>query len=149
MAEQQLVVFGLGKEEYGVDIIEVQEIVRLQEITQVPNAPDFVEGIINLRGKVIPLIDLRKRFGFAAGEHSADTRIIVISISDSLVGIIVDSVSEVLRLNDEDMEPPPRIVAGIGREYIKGVGKIGDRLIILLDLDRILNAEEKDLLIEI
>ncbi len=146
MAERQLVVFGLGDEEFGVDIIQVQEIVRLQEVTKIPNAPEFVEGIVNLRGKVIPLIDLRKRFGFAKVEHDDDSRIIVTSFNDNLIGIIVDNVTEVIRLQEEQIEPPPNIVAGIGREYLQGVGKIENRLVVLLELDRILNIEERETL---
>ncbi len=143
MAERQLVVFGLGDEEFGVDIIQVQEIVRLQEVTKIPNAPEFVEGIVNLRGKVIPLIALRKRFGFAQVDHDDDSRIIVTSVNENLIGIIVDNVSEVIRLQEEQIEPPPNIVAGIGREYLQGVGKVEDRLVVLLELDRILNLDEK------
>ena len=146
MAERQLVVFGLGDEEFGVDIIQVQEIVRLQEVTKIPNAPAFVEGIVNLRGKVIPLIDLRKRFGFANVEHDDESRIIVTSFNENLIGIIVDNVSEVIRLQEEQIEPPPNIVAGVGREYIQGVGKVEDRLVVLLELDRILNLDEKQAL---
>jgi len=144
MAERQLVVFGLGEEEFGVDIIQVQEIVRLQEVTKIPNAPEFVEGIVNLRGKVIPLIDLRKRFGFSKVDHDDDSRIIVTMVNESLIGIIVDNVTEVIRLQEEQIEPPPGIVAGIGREYLQGVGKVENRLVVLLELDRILNLEEKE-----
>jgi purine-binding chemotaxis protein CheW len=147
MAERQLVVFGLGDEEFGVDIIQVQEIVRLQEVTKIPNAPEFVEGIVNLRGRVIPLIDLRKRFGFVKVDHDDDSRIIVTSFNENLIGIIVDNVSEVIRLQEEQIEPPPNIVAGIGREYLQGVGKVEDRLVVLLELDRILNMDEKATLV--
>ena len=144
MAERQLVVFGIADEEFGVDIIQVQEIVRLQEITKVPNAPAFVEGIINLRGRVIPLVDLRKRFNFSQKEHDDDSRIIVTTIEENLIGIIVDSVAEVLRIEEEAIEPAPPIVAGVGREYLEGVGKIDNRLIVLLELEQILSSAEKE-----
>jgi purine-binding chemotaxis protein CheW len=113
------------------------------EITKVPRAPEFVEGVINLRGKVIPIIDLRKRFGLESREHDKHTRIIVIEISNMIVGFVVDSVSEVLRIPADTVEPPPPVVAGLESEYISGVGKLADRLLILLDLDRLLSGEEQ------
>ncbi len=139
MAERQLVVFNIGDETFGVDIIQVQEIVRLQEITKIPSTPEFVEGIVNLRGKVIPLVDMRKRFGFTQKTNDEDSRIIVTVLGGQMIGIIVDNVSEVLRIQDEDIEAPPDIVAGVGREYLQGVGKVDGRLIVLLDLNSILN----------
>jgi purine-binding chemotaxis protein CheW len=139
----QLVSFKLKEEEFGVDILQVQEIIRMQEITHVPNAPDFVEGVINLRGRVIPIVDLRKRFGLEHKEHGSATRIIVVMIGQVTVGLIVDEVSEVLRIPEDTVEPPPPIVAGIESDYIKGVGKLEDRLLILLDLNKILSREEK------
>ncbi len=139
----QLVSFKLRDEEFAVDILQVQEIIRLQDITNVPNAPAFVEGVINLRGRVIPIIDLRKRFALESAEHSASTRIIVVMIDNVTVGLIVDEVSEVLRIPEDTVEPPPPIVAGIESDYIKGVGKLEDRLLILLDLGKILSRKEK------
>lgn len=142
----QLVTFSIGEEEFGVDILKVQEIIRTMEITRVPKAPDFVEGVINLRGNVIPIIDLRKRFGLETRSHDKHTRIIVIEINNMIVGFVVDSVSEVLRIPANTVEPPPPVVAGLESEYISGVGKLEDRLLILLDLDRLLSGEEKDVL---
>lgn len=142
----QLVTFSIGEEEFGVDILKVQEIIRTMEITKVPKAPDFVEGVINLRGNVIPIIDLRKRFGLATREHDKHTRIIVIEISNMIVGFVVDSVSEVLRIPANTVEPPPPVVSGLESEYISGVGKLEDRLLILLDLDRLLSGDEKKVL---
>jgi purine-binding chemotaxis protein CheW len=142
----QLVTFSIGEEEFGVDILKVQEIIRTMEITKVPKAPAFVEGVINLRGKVIPIIDLRRRFGLATRDHDKNTRIIVIEINNMIVGFVVDSVSEVLRIPASTVEPPPPVVAGLESEYISGVGKLEDRLLILLDLDRLLSSEEKDML---
>ncbi|MBE9502939.1 MAG: chemotaxis protein CheW [Proteobacteria bacterium] len=139
----QLVSFKLGNEEFAVDILKIQEINRMIEITKVPKSPDFVEGVINLRGKVIPIIDLRKRFGMEVTEHTKNTRIVVVDIDNKVVGLIVDGVSEVLRLPASTVEPPPPIVAGIDAEYINGVGKMEDRLLILLELEKVLSQEEK------
>ncbi|MBG0776442.1 MAG: chemotaxis protein CheW [Desulfovibrionaceae bacterium] len=146
---QQLVTFSIGDEEFGVDILKVQEIIRTMEITKVPRAPEFVEGVINLRGKVIPIIDLRMRFGLTTREHDKHTRIIVIEINNMIVGFVVDSVSEVLRIPASTIEPPPPVVSGLESEYISGVGKLEDRLLILLDLDRLLSGEERNALVQI
>lgn len=140
----QLVTFKIGDEEFGVDILKVQEIIRMMPITKVPNAPAFVEGVINLRGKVIPVIDMRKRFGMAASAHNDQTRIEVMDLQGQVVGFVVDAVSEVLRIKESTVEPPPPVVAGIGSEYMRGVGKLEDRLLILLDLDKLLDEKELD-----
>ena len=145
----QLVTFSIGEEEFGVDILKVQEIIRTMEITKVPRAQDFVEGVINLRGKVIPIIDLRRRFGFTSKEHDKHTRIIVIEINNMIVGFVVDSVSEVLRIPAATVEPPPPVVAGVESEYIGGVGKLQDRLLILLDLDKLLSGEDMEALSQV
>ena len=142
----QLVTFSIGEEEFGVDILKVQEIIRTMEITKVPRAQDFVEGVINLRGKVIPIIDLRRRFGLDSKPHDKHTRIIVIEINNMIVGFVVDSVSEVLRIPAGTVEPPPPVVAGVESEYISGVGKLQDRLLILLDLDKLLSGEDMEAL---
>ena len=142
LKQQQLVSFRIGTEEYGVSIMKVQEIIRMQEITKVPQMPVFIEGIINLRGNVIPIVDLRKRFNLPSVERTGETRIVVVSVRERVMGIVVDGVSEVLRLSDEQIEPPPPAVSNIGREYIKGVGKLEKRLLILLDIDRILTSDE-------
>ncbi len=141
--EKQLVVFQLAAELYGVEISRVHEIIRLQSVTRVPRAPAFVEGVINLRGKVIPVVDLGRRFGLPLGEHSRASRIVVVEIGDQVVGIIVDAVSEVLRVNTSIVEPPSPVVAGIDSEYLEGIAKLPDRLVILLDLDRVLAKEER------
>ncbi|WP_027179864.1 chemotaxis protein CheW [Maridesulfovibrio bastinii] len=145
----QLVTFSIGDEEFGVDILKVQEIIRTMEITRVPRAPEFVEGVINLRGKVIPIIDLRRRFGLPTRDHDQHTRIIVIEISNMIVGFVVDSVSEVLRIPEGTVEPPPPVVSGLESEYISGVGKLEDRLLILLDLDRLLSSDEQEQLAQV
>mgnify|MGYP003623491580 FL=1 len=145
----QLVTFSIGEEEFGVDILKVQEIIRTMEITKVPRAQDFVEGVINLRGKVIPIIDLRRRFGLSSKKHDKHTRIIVIEINNMIVGFVVDSVSEVLRIPAGTVEPPPPVVAGVESEYISGVGKLHDRLLILLDLDKLLSNEDLENLMQL
>ena len=141
----QLVTFSIGEEEFGVNILKVQEIIRTMEITKVPRAPEFVEGVINLRGKVIPIIDLRRRFGLAPKAHDKNTRIIVIEINNIIVGFVVDAVSEVLRIPASTVEPPPPVV-GVDSDYISGVGKLQDRLLIMLDLDKLLSSEDMDML---
>ncbi|HZY98013.1 MAG TPA: chemotaxis protein CheW [Candidatus Baltobacteraceae bacterium] len=139
----QVVSFRLGGEEYGVDIAQVQEIIRMVEITHVPRAPRFMEGVINLRGQLIPIIDLRTRFGMTRIDPTKGTRIVVTEIGSKRVGIVVDSVSEVLNIPTENVEDAPEMVAGVGTEYIQGVGKLGERLIIMLDLTMVISTEEK------
>ncbi len=144
----QIVSFKLGKEEFGVDILLVQEINRMTQITKVPNSPDFVEGVINLRGKVIPVIDLRRRMNLERVEHDKGTRIIVVEIQNRTIGFIVDSVNEVLRVPADTFEAPPEMVSGIGSEFIRAVGKLEDRLLILIDLNKILLDEETAVMAE-
>ncbi len=138
----QLVSFHIGGEEFGLNILRVQEIIRIQALTRVPNSPPFVDGVINLRGKVIPVIALRKRFGLEELAHDKQTRIVVIEIKGTVLGFIVDSVSEVLRIPVETVEPPPRL-GKVEREYVSGVGKLDNRLLILLDVDRLMSDSEE------
>ena len=147
--ERQLVVFELGKEYFGVNIIIVDGIIKIQEITSVPLALDFVEGITNLRGSVLPVIDLRKRLGMPVGENTGDTRIIVVNTDDAKIGMIVDAVSEVLTILDETIEATPPVVSTIDTAFITGIAKLEDRLIILLDLDKVLSADEREALKEL
>lgn len=142
----QLVTFSISEEEFGVNILKVQEIIRTMEITKVPRAPEFVEGVINLRGKVIPIIDLRRRFNLAPKPHDKNTRIIVIEINNIIVGFVVDAVSEVLRIPASTVEPPPPVVAGVDSDYVSGVGKLQERLLIMLDLDKLLSSEDMEML---
>jgi purine-binding chemotaxis protein CheW len=143
METVQVVSFKLGSEEYGVEIAQVQEINRMVAVTHVPRAPQFMEGVINLRGQLIPIIDLRTRFGMQRAEHTKNTRIVVTEIGAKRVGMVVDSVSEVLRLPVDAIEDAPDMITGVDTEYIRGVGKIEDRLIILLDLAKIITGSEK------
>ena len=139
--ELQLVIFRLAQEEYGLPITKVQEINRLVPITKLPQTPLFMEGIINLRGRIIPVIDLRKRFGLALSEHNEDSRIIIVEVSGQTVGVIVDAVAEVVRIAAASIEPPPPAFI-LDAKYIQGVGKLGDRLLILLEIDQILTSQE-------
>ncbi|WP_340820732.1 chemotaxis protein CheW [Methanolobus sp. WCC4] len=139
----QMVVFQLGDEEFGVEIMKVQEIIRMPEITQIPQSPDFVEGVINLRGRIIVVINLDKRFNLSSKEVDEHSRIIVVEIGDNVVGMIVDSVNEVLRIPASSVDPAPELVmSSVSKEYITGVGKMDNRLLIFLDLARILDKKE-------
>ncbi|MBN2473520.1 MAG: chemotaxis protein CheW [Pirellulales bacterium] len=138
----QLVSFRLGKEEYGIEITKIREIILMGEITRIPQTPDYVKGLINLRSTVIPVIDLRIRFGLPETELTDESRIMVLHVGTKTIGIIVDAVSEVLRVSPEMIAPPPPTVAGLGREYLTGLVKQQDRLLILLDIDKIFSTEE-------
>lgn len=140
----QIVSFKLGAEEFAIDILLVQEINRIVDITMVPKAPAFVEGVINLRGKIVPILDLRKRFGFPKADTTDQSRIIVVDVQGRVLGLVVDSVSEVLRIPAHILDPPPSLMAGVSASYIKGVGKIQDRLLILLDLGKVLGDQETE-----
>ncbi|SFM61208.1 chemotaxis protein CheW [Methanolobus profundi] len=141
----QMVVFQLGGEEFGVEIMKVQEIIRMPEITQIPQSPEFVEGVINLRGRIIVVINLDKRFNLVSKEEDEHSRIIVVEIGDHVVGMIVDSVNEVLRIPASSVDPAPELVmSNVSKEYITGVGKMDDRLLILLDLGKVMGKKEVD-----
>lgn len=141
--ERQLVVFDLGGEVYGVDINTVREIIRVQEITHVPNAPEFVEGVINLRGKVIPIVDLRKKFALQKGDETKENRIVVVDIAGEDIGVMVDAVAEVMRLPSDSVEPTGDLIATDDSYYIEGIANLGERLIILLDLEKVLSKEQR------
>lgn len=138
----QLVTFNLGGEEYAVDILKVQEINRMKEITRVPNAPHYVEGVINLRGKVIPVVCLRRFFGMPAEEDRMKQKIMIMDIQGVTIGLIVDSVSEVLRISSSIVEPPPEMTYSVNTKFISGIAKLDERLIILLDMDKLIGKDE-------
>lgn len=138
----QLVSFMVGTEEFAVPILSVQEINRMMQITRVPQSPPFIEGVINLRGKIIPVMDLRKRFGLQETGDASDERIIVVEVGARVIGFTVDQVNEVLRISADIVEPPPAMVCGVDSDYVQGVGKLEDRLLILLDLDRLFNSAD-------
>ncbi|MEL6498704.1 MAG: chemotaxis protein CheW [Planctomycetota bacterium] len=136
----QLVTFEVSSEEFAVDILAVQEINRMLELTRVPASPPAVEGVINLRGKIIPVLDLRKRFGMHATDKTDQMRIIVVEVHNRVIGFIVDRVHEVLRIGSSIVEPAPAMVCSIDSDFIAGVGKLEDRLLILLDLEKLFDA---------
>jgi purine-binding chemotaxis protein CheW len=144
--EQQLVLFQVSGEDYGIDICEVQRLIEVPEITRVPRAPDFVAGVIDVRGDIIPVINLKKRFGFENTDIGENGRIVIVEIGDQIVGFLVDGVSEVTRLAGEDIEPPGEVVEGTDSDFIAGIGKqLKDgkhRLIVVLDPSRILTRED-------
>lgn len=140
VSEIQLVVFDLASEHYGVDISDVREIIRMQNITRVPGATSYVEGIINLRGKVLPVLDLRKRLGLKVADQTEESRIVVIDISEGEVGVIVDAVTEVLRVSGSSIEPPSAMVTQGNADYLRGIAKLTERLIILLDMNKLLST---------
>jgi len=140
----QLVSFMLSEEEYGVEVLRVREIIRMPGITRMPNTPHYVEGIINLRGKVIPIISMRKRFGLPEVEYTSHTRIMVMDVAGGLTGFVVDGVSEVIRIRSGEIQPPPTMVSGnVDQEFIMGVFNHADRLLIIMDVDRMFSHEEQ------
>ncbi|MBI3967336.1 MAG: chemotaxis protein CheW [Chloroflexi bacterium] len=141
-ADEQVVGLELGGETYGVEISRIQEIIRMQPITRVPNGPAFVEGVTNLRGRVIPVLDLRQRFGLVATEPTRRSRIVVAELGPHTVGLVVDAVTEVLRILADAVEPPSALVTTADSTCLRGVAKMDDRLILLLDLSRLLGEDE-------
>jgi purine-binding chemotaxis protein CheW len=139
---RQLISFTVGAEEYGLELLCVKEVIRMRQITWLPKAPSCVKGIINLRGDVIPIIDLRDRFGLDSVEQTAMTRVIVVEVDAHLVGMVVDSASQVVRVPADQFTPPPPMISKAAKDFITGVGKIGEKLIILIDANRILSSEE-------
>lgn len=146
--EEQIVVFQLMEQVYGIDINSVYEIIRMESITKVPRSLHFVEGVIDLRGRIIPVIDLSVLFGLGQNERTQASRIIIVEVSGQTIGMIVDSVQEVLRIPVSAIEPPPPVVNGIDAAYLRGIAILEERLIILLDQNKILMEEEKDQLLQ-
>lgn len=138
----QIVCFTIGNEEYGIEILKVQEILRLPQITTLPKAADFILGVIDLRGKILPIIDMSKRFGIESKTEMKDARAIVINIKGREVGLAIDSVSHVVKVDSNDIEPPPPIVKGISGRYIVGIAKVDEEFVVILDIDRIFSPNE-------
>jgi len=144
VAERKYVIFKIKDEEYGVDIMKVKEVSEFKKSTSIPNSPSFVDGIINLRGDITPIISLKKKFNIPVEKGYDDSsRIIVVNMNDKLVGFAVDEASQVISIDDSNIDPPPEIVAGLDRRYINGIGKLQDRIVIILDLERVLNENEQ------
>ena len=141
--EIQVVIFRLGREEFGVRIDQVKEIIEMTHITRMPKAPSFIEGVINLRGEVVAVIDLARQFDIPASERGEETRIVVVDVDNNIVGMIVDSVPEVLRISAENIDPTPTLIESrIDTRYIEGIGKLDDRIFVLLNLSKVLSPEE-------
>lgn len=141
---RQLVSFMLDEVEYGVDILCVHEILRFPDMTRLPNTPDFIKGVINLRGNVIPVVDVRIRFGFPVGEVTDLTRIIVIETNDKQVGLLVDNVHQVVRIPVSSIDPPSDLIMGMSEDFISGIGRLKDRLIVILNMTNIIFLEDSD-----
>ncbi len=138
----QITAFRLGKEEFGIDILYIREIIRMPVITRVPNAPAYVLGIFNMRGKVVPVVDITQRLGVARNDEVTDeTKVIVVQVNNVLVGFVVDAVSEVQRIARDIIVPPPALMENVNTKYVEGLAKLEERLIILLDLPKLLDLE--------
>ncbi len=145
---QQYVSFVLHGEEYGVPILSVHEIIRYTTLTRVPQSPEFIEGVLNLRGQVIPVVNLRDKFGLPEQETDRSTRIMVVEVKGRVIGMVVDEVSEVMQIHSEDISPPPPMGTSVNTDFISGMGKVGDKLMIILDINKILSAEEQRMMEE-
>ncbi len=137
--------FALGEEEYGVEILKVQEIRGYDTVTRLPDAPDYIKGVINLRGTIVPVIDMRLKFRLAKAEYNALTVMIVLNVADRVVGMVVDSVSDVIRLEGEQIRAVPEIGATIDRQFLTGIGTLDTRMLILLDIERLMSSAEMGL----
>lgn len=144
--ERQLVVFDLADESFGVDINTVREIIRMQHVTRIPDAPSYVEGVMNLRGTVIPVVDLRTRFGLEVAEATAQSRVVVVDLGGAGVGVLVDGVREVLRIPAGSIEPPSSVITTVDSYYLEGIANLDGRLLILLDLERALAERAQEAL---
>jgi purine-binding chemotaxis protein CheW len=141
--ELKVIVFNLGSEQYGVEVDKVKTIERMMPMTRVPKTPKFVKGVINLRGVVVPVIDLRGRFGLKETEYTNDTRIIIVNAENLEVGLIVDAASDVIDLDADGIVDPPEVVGGVKAKYLRGVAKLADdRLLVMLNLSEVLNRSE-------
>ncbi len=146
LSSMQIVCFKIGEEEYGIEILKVQEILKLAHVTALPKSADFILGIIDLRDKVIPIIDLSKRFGILRSKADKDLRAMVVDINGRKVGLAIDSVSHVMKIDGNDIEPPPQVVKGISGQYIIGIAKTGNGFIVILDITKIFSNDELNLL---
>ncbi|MBZ0263395.1 chemotaxis protein CheW [bacterium] len=147
--KDKFLTFRLGEEEYGLEIRNVIEIIGIQRVTDLPDTPKYVRGVINLRGKVVPVIDVRLRFGMAEKEYNERTCIVVVNLNEMLVGLIVDSVSEVIDIPAGDIETPPTMKKSAKNHFLSGLGKVGDTVKILLDLDQLVQGEDIEQILEV
>ncbi len=144
----EFLTFALGEEEYGVDILKVQEIRGYDAVTRLPDAPDYIKGVINLRGTIVPVIDMRLKFRLATADYTSVTVMVVLNVSDRIVGIVVDSVSDVIRLGSNQIRPVPELGATIDRQFLTGIGTLDERMLILLDIERLMTSSEMGLVAE-
>ena len=145
---EEFLTFALGGEEYGVDILKVQEIRGYDTVTRLPDAPDYIKGVVNLRGTIVPVIDMRLKFRMADAAYTALTVMIVLNVADRVIGMVVDSVSDVVRLPAEQVRPAPEFGGGIDRQYLTGIGTLDERMLILLDIERLMTSTEMGLVAE-
>ncbi|MGC9456853.1 MAG: chemotaxis protein CheW [Halothiobacillaceae bacterium] len=139
---REFLTFTLGDEEYGIDILKVQEIRGYETVTRIANAPDFIKGVINLRGVIVPIIDMRIRFNLGSAEYNATTVVIVLNLADRVIGMVVDSVEDVIMLKSEQIKPPPEFGSVIDTRYVTGMGTIDERMLILVDIERLLLSDD-------
>ncbi len=140
----QLVTFRLGLNEYGIDIMQAKEIIKMEKITIIPNSPDYVEGVINLRGSVIPIVDLKKRFTLEESDGEKNTGIIIVSVNGIDMGIIIDSISKVVTIHGDSIQETPHMFAGVGQKYIRGVARLDEKLLVILELSELLEDNDED-----
>ncbi|GAB3093810.1 chemotaxis protein CheW [Lysobacter terrae] len=146
-SNNEFLTFALGSEEYGVDILKVKEIRGYDAVTRLPDAPDYIKGVINLRGTIVPVIDMRLKFRLERAEYTTLTVMIVLNVADRVVGMVVDSVSDVVRLPDEQIRAVPEIGATIDRQFLTGIGTLDERMLILLDIERLMSSTEMGLVV--
>ncbi|AFT71664.1 Purine-binding chemotaxis protein [Alloalcanivorax dieselolei B5] len=142
ISSREFLVFSLGDEEYAIDILKVQEIRGYENVTRIANAPDFIKGVANLRGVIVPIVDLRLKFRLANADYTQQTVVIVINIGTRVVGIVVDQVSDVMTLTAEQIKPPPEFGISLPLDYIHGLGNLEERMLVLVDIERLLTSEE-------
>lgn len=140
--QRQFLIFSLGNEEYAIDILKVQEIRGYDNVTRIANAPAFIKGVTNLRGVIVPIVDLRLRFALANAEYNNQTVVIVVNVGQRVIGIVVDSVSDVMALLPDQIKPAPEFGATLSADYLSGLGSVGDRMLVLVDIERLLTSEE-------
>lgn len=145
---QEFLVFTLGDEEYGIDILKVQEIRGYDQVTRIANTPDFIKGVTNLRGVIVPIVDLRIKFRLESAEYNANTVVIVVNVGRRVIGIVVDRVSDVMTLTAEQRKPAPEFGVGLPLDYIHGLGDLGERMLILVDIEKLLTSREMALVDE-
>ncbi|RCV90892.1 chemotaxis protein CheW [Billgrantia montanilacus] len=142
---REFLVFSLGEEEYAVDILKVQEIRGYENVTRIANAPDFIKGVTNLRGVIVPIVDLRIKFHLDKVEYGGQTVVIVVNVEDRVVGIVVDGVSDVMTLSPDQIKPAPEFGVTLSSDFLSGLGSLEDRMLVIVDIDKLLTSDEMEL----